>query len=136
LKNKFRRSDEIKASPRQAVHVPSNFIGLRNQLQLFTAALSIFFGKESVCTDKLEYILLHVGCNKKSFCNKIALNNFFAAKFLFAIDRRVQRWLRMCEQASISHAKVNNNILNFKDLLDQVLNGSFHVNLSASFKKI
>jgi hypothetical protein len=52
--------------------------------------------------DKLKYLVLLVGCNKKNFPNQIALNNFFAAKFLFAIDRRVQRWLRMCEQANTS----------------------------------
>ncbi len=31
---------------------------------------------------------------------------------------------------------VNDNILNFGDLLVQVLNGSFHMNLPTSFKKI
>ncbi len=42
----------------------------------------------------------------------------------------------MCEQASISCTQVHDNILNFNDLLDQVLNGSFQMNLLASFKKI
>jgi hypothetical protein len=42
----------------------------------------------------------------------------------------------MREQASVSCTQVNNNILNFNDLLDQVLNGSFQMNLPPSFKKI
>jgi hypothetical protein len=121
--------DKIKASLKQAVHLPLDFVVLRTQLQLFVVALSIFFGKESVCTDKLKYLLLLVGHNKNSFCNQIVLDNFVSAKFLFTINGRVQRWLKMCEQ-------VNNNVLNFDDLLDQVLNGSFQMNLPTSFKKI
>ncbi len=70
--------NEIKASLKQAVHIPLDFVGLGIQLQLFMAVSSIFFGKESVCTDKLKYLLLLVGCNKKSFCSQIALDDFFA----------------------------------------------------------
>jgi hypothetical protein len=121
--------DKIKALQKQALHVPLDFVGLQIQLKLLVAASSIFFGKESMRTGKLKYLLLLVGCNKKSFCDQIALDKFFATKFLFAIDRRVQRWLRMCEQARDSCIQVNNNILNFNNLLDQVLNGSFQMNL-------
>ena len=42
----------------------------------------------------------------------------------------------MCEQASIPCTQVNDNILNFDDVLDQVLNGFFQMNLPPSFKKI
>jgi hypothetical protein len=81
--------DKIKASLKQAVHIPLDFVGLGTQLQLFAVALSIFFGKEGVFTDKLKFRLLLVGCNKQSFCNQIAPNEFFATKFLFTINRRV-----------------------------------------------
>jgi hypothetical protein len=42
----------------------------------------------------------------------------------------------MCEQVTISRAQVNNNVLNFDDLIDMVLNGSCHMKLPATFKKI
>jgi hypothetical protein len=42
----------------------------------------------------------------------------------------------MCKQASISCKQVNDNILNFDNLLDQVLNEAFQMNHPASFKKI
>ncbi len=118
------------------MHVPKDFIGLGTQLQLFATALSIFFGSKSFCTEKLNQLLLLVGCNSKPFCNKIALDKFFAAKFLFAVDWRVQRWLRSCKQASIECTQVNNNVLKFKDLLKQVRNGAFQMNLPASLKKV
>jgi hypothetical protein len=86
--------------------------------------------------EKLSQLLLLVRRNKKPFRDQIALDKFFAVKFLFAVDWRVQRWLRSCKQASIARTQVNDNVLEFKDLLEQVLNGAFQMNLPASFKKV
>ena len=58
--------DEIKASLKQTVHVPKDFDGMGNQLVLFAAASAIFFGKESICTEKLDQLVLLVGRNKKN----------------------------------------------------------------------
>ncbi len=41
-----------------------------------------------------------------------------------------------CKQARISRTQVNDNVLKFKDLLEQVINGVFNLNLPAAFKKI
>jgi hypothetical protein len=111
-------------------------VNLGTQLQLFVAVLIIFFGKESVCTERLNNLLHLVGQNKKSFCNQFALEKFFAAKFLFAINSRVQRWLRMCEQVTISCTQVNDSVPDFDDLTEEILNESFQMNLPMSFKKI
>jgi hypothetical protein len=94
--------DEIKASLKQSVHIPSNFNGMGTQLQIFSAACKIFFGEESVCATSLRQLLIIVGRNKKAFRDNIALDDYFIAKFLFAINRRVQRWLNMCKLASVS----------------------------------
>ncbi len=102
--------DEIKASLTQTVHELKDFTGLGTQLQLFATASSIFFGSESICMEKLNQLLLLVGRNKKPIQDQITLNKFFAAKFLFAVDRRVQRWLRSCKQAVMTCTQVNDNI--------------------------
>jgi hypothetical protein len=128
--------DEIKASLKQSVHIPSNFNGLGTQIQLFEAALTIFFGEDSVCTSNLNQLLTMIGRNKKSFRDQIALNKFFTAKFLFAIDKQVQFWLRLCKSAHNFPTQVNDRILQFKDLIDTLLNGTFHVNLPPSFAKV
>jgi hypothetical protein len=120
-----RSFNDIKASLKQTVHIPKDLVGLGTQLQLFATAVSIFLGSKSFCTEKLNQLLLLVGHNKKPFRNQIALDKFFAAKFLFAVDQRVQRWLRSCEQASIARTQVNDNVLEFEDLLKQVLNSAF-----------
>jgi hypothetical protein len=77
-----------------------------------------------------------IGRNKKSFQDQIVLDNFFAAKFLFVINKQVQRWLRSCKTAHNSCNQVNNRILQFEDLIDTVLNGTFHMTLPPSFAKV
>jgi hypothetical protein len=74
--------------------------------------------------------------NKKSFRDQIVLDKYFASTFLFAINKQVQRWLRLCETAHNSRTHVNDMILQFKDLINTVLNGIFHMNLSPSFPKV
>jgi hypothetical protein len=128
--------DEIKALLKQSVHIPSNFNGLGTQIQLFGAASTIFIGEDSVCTSNLNQLLTMIGRNKKSFQDQIALDKFLAAKFLFAIDKQVQHWLRLCKSAHNSCTQVNNRILQFKDLINTVLNGTFHMNLPPSFAKV
>jgi hypothetical protein len=70
--------EEIKASLKQSVHVPSNFNGLGTQIQLFGAALTIFFGKDSVCTLSLNQLLTMIGRNKKCFHDQITLDKFYS----------------------------------------------------------
>ncbi len=118
------------------MHVPKDFVGLGTQLQLFAMALSIFFVSKSLFTEKLNYLLLLDGRNKKALCKQIAFNKFVAATFLFPVDQRVQRWLSLCKQVSFSCTQVIDNILEFEVLLEQVLNGVFNLNLPAAFKKI
>jgi hypothetical protein len=98
--------------------------------------LTILFGKDSVCTSSLNQLFTMIRRNKKNFRDQIALDNLFAAKFLFAIIKQVQCWLRSCETAHNSHTQVNNMILQFKDLVDTVLNGTFHMTLPPSFAKV
>ncbi len=55
---------------------------------------------------------------------------------LFAINKQVQRWLRPCKTAHNSRTQVNDRILQFEDLINTVLNGTFHMNLPPSFAKV
>jgi hypothetical protein len=128
--------EEIKALLKQSVHVPFDFNQLGTQIQLFGAALTIFFDKDSVCTLNLNQLLTMIGRNKKSFQDQIALDEYFTAEFLFAIDKEVQRCLRSCKTAHSSRTQVNDRILQFEGLIDTVLNGTFHMNLPPSFAKV
>lgn len=128
--------DEIKASLKQTVHIPSDVNGLGIQIQLFEKASRIFFGDDSVLTENLNQLHLEIARNKTSFKSEIAVDEFFVAKFMFAVDRRVQRWLKSCEKAVNSRNEVNDSILDFDDVIEHVLNGTFSITLPPAFSKV
>jgi hypothetical protein len=55
---------------------------------------------------------------------------------MFAIDQRVQRWLKSSKRAENSRNKVNNKCLNLDDVIEQVLNRTFTVMLAPAFRKV
>jgi hypothetical protein len=128
--------NEIQASLKQSVHIPSDVNGLGIQIQLFAKASRIFFGEESILTECLNQLHLEIARNKSSFKNKIALDEFFMAKFMFAINRQVQRWLKSCERAENSQNEVNDKCLDLDEVIEQVLNGTFGMTLPPAFMKV
>ncbi len=76
-----------------------------------------------------------IGCNKKSFCNLIALNKLFVVKFLFAVDQRSQHWLGMCKCATGLRSHVDNRVLQFNNIIKDMLKRSFNMTPPATFKK-
>jgi hypothetical protein len=128
--------DKIKASLKQSVHIPSNVNGLRIQIQLFAKASRIFFGEESVLTEYLNQLHLEIARNKSSFKNEIALDEFFVVKFMFAINQRVQRWLKSCKRAENFRNEVNDKCLDLEEVIEQVLNRTFTMTLPPAFMKV
>jgi len=103
--------DEIKASLKQTVHVPTDFNNTGTQLQLFAAACEIFFGDKNVCSTSMRELLITIGRNKKTFRDDVTLDNLFVAKIMLAIDRRLQYYFGMCEHLTVSTSLVNNRVL-------------------------
>jgi hypothetical protein len=69
--------DEIKASLKQAVHVPSNVVSLGTQLQLFAAASCILFGNKSICINCLKHLLLLLDKTKRALTINTLLQDPF-----------------------------------------------------------
>ena len=63
---------------------------------------------------------------------RIVGDKFFATKFLYAINTRSQRWLAQCKEAN-NRAGVDDNIINFDDVLNPILNCQFNVRLPPVF---
>ncbi len=64
------------------------------------------------------------------------MDDFFIGKFLFAVDRRFQCWLSMCKLATVSRSQVDDRVLHFDLIIDDILNGQFSTILPATFKKV
>ncbi len=66
----------------------------------------------------------------------MALDDLFVAKFMLAVDRRIQRWFGMCERVTVSRSQVDDRVLQFNSLMEDILNGQFIMTLPATFKKV
>jgi hypothetical protein len=53
-------------------------------------------------------------------------------KFLFAVDKRFQIWLNDCKSAKFCN-KVDDSIIDFRPLINQVIFSSFNMNLPPNF---
>jgi hypothetical protein len=71
--------------------------------------------------------------HKYIFKAKECLDKEFPAIFLLAVDLRLQIWLKECKSAKDQN-KVYNTIINFASLVNQVIFGSFHMDLPPTFK--
>ncbi len=92
--------EEIKASNKQEVHPPMNLHELQEQLLMFTFATDILFGEPSVGSQCLKALANIKNRNKSIFKAKERLDEEFPAKFLLAVDTRVQIWLNDCKSAN------------------------------------
>ena len=84
----------------------------------------------------MRQLLITIGRNKKTFRDHITLDDLFVAKFMLAIDRRLQHYFGMCEHATVSRSQVNNRVLQFCSLMEDLINGQFIMTLPATFKNI
>jgi hypothetical protein len=89
--------DKIISSLMQDVIVTKDYTSSGMQLQYFVGAVEIFFGSESIAAFEMRILLLQMGHHKKQFRDMIALNKWFAACFLFAINKHFQCLLNKCK---------------------------------------
>ena len=109
-----------------------NFHELQDQLLMFTVATNILFGKLSVGSQCLKVLSNMMNRYKSIFKAKERLDEEFPAKFIFAVDTRFQIWLNNCKSAKFCN-KVDDSIINFRPLINQVIFGSFNMNLPPTF---
>ncbi len=127
--------DEIKASLKQEVIVPRDFNELGTQLQYYVGAVEIFFGTESRLRIELNKLLHFLGKYKKHFRDAIALDEWFPARFLLAVDRRIQLFLAACKSED-NRYYVDDKFLDFSDITNSILFGNFRMPLPSTFKKV
>jgi hypothetical protein len=125
--------DKIKASSKQEVHAPMNIYDMAKQLKMFTIAKDIFLGEFSMGSQCLRSLQTNIDCNRSSFKAWECLAEDFASKLLFAVNLHYQIWLKQCQSAR-NCRDVDDSIINFSQLVSQVLFSSFHITLPPTFK--
>eukprot|EP00957_Ditylum_brightwellii_P179463 13671028-Ditylum_brightwellii.AAC.1 len=59
----------------------------------------------------------------------------FPAKFLYYVDKKFQRFLKQCRNAS-NRSEVDDNVLNFSQAIEDVIKGRFNMRLPPVFQMI
>jgi len=126
--------DEIKASTRQVVKAPTNFNDLDQQLKYFTGLSQVFFGKDSAGTAGLRDLVRKVSHYRPTLKAKCAMDKSFATQVVYAVDTKMQRWLGECKIAR-DRSEVNDDIVDFNIIVNDILDNRFSVPLPLAFKK-
>jgi hypothetical protein len=125
--------DELKASAKQTVEVPSDIGSLEDQLKIFGAVLTIMAGEENPISKGIESLLNEIKDNSLEFESLIEADVSYAAKILYAVDTRTQRFLLQCKRKQ-DREEVNERLVDFSDLADSCLSQSFNISLPPAFK--
>ena len=64
----------------------------------------------------------------------MAMDELLASKLLFSVDLSIQRWLDQCRSANDREMEVDDNLVNFFQLVNQTLNQQLSVILPPSFE--
>ena len=123
--------DEIKASNKQEVKAPTTYLELIHQLNFFAGACSIFFGENSIACQAVTALVALVERNRHILKTREA-DKKFMSQFLFAVDTRFQLWLDECTTLTCRN-QVDDSMLNFTQLVENVRFGTFFVQLPPTF---
>jgi hypothetical protein len=131
-KGKGQSIEEIKSLNKQQVKVPTTYTEMMEQLTGFKGLIQIFFGQFSVAYQGISALMNHVKRCKSAFKARERSDQKFCCKFMYAVDTRFQLWLEDCMTAT-QRNRVDDTILNFRGLIEQVRFGTFELKLPSSF---
>ena len=124
---------DLKDALKQGIETPNDIHCFGHQLKNFWGLSSFFFGENSVLSQALEPLLGTISNHTLTFEAAQLRDKNFATKLGYAIDTRVFRWLQQC-RTKHSRTQVNDSLLQFDQLIDQVLTDSFLQVLPTTFK--
>ncbi len=107
---------------------------MMQQLVGFKGLTMIFFGKYSFGNQAKALLMTYIERYKTSFKAKERTDAKFCSKFLYAVDTRFQLWLEECSNADRRN-RVDNNLLDFRNLIVSVRFGTFELNLPSPFSE-
>jgi hypothetical protein len=94
----------------------------------------MFFGQFSWASQAMTSLIRLLDRNKHAFKAREQTDPHFCSKFMYAIDTRYQIWLRECMQLT-QHNRINDSLLDFKSIIEQVRFGTFELRLPSAFSK-
>ena len=125
--------DELKASAKQSVAVPTDMDGLVAQLKIFRGVLKIMLGKRNPASSGIKDLMDDIEDNCMEFESLTEADPLYPAKMLYCVDTRVQRYLGQCKRLN-DREDVNENLVKFDDITENSLNQCFNITLPVAFQ--
>jgi hypothetical protein len=125
---------EMIQSNKKPIKIPTNIEELMIIVKGFggLALATILFGRNSSLPLSLNQLARDLSTNKIILKGKIMNDPTLIAKILYTVDNRTQLWASYLRRAE-DREDVNDQILDFTLVMNEVLLGQFHVNLPATF---
>ena len=101
-------------------------------INAFSRLAAILFGKKSSLPRALKQLHQEMELNRLLLKGKVKTNPGLIAKLLFAVDNRIQLWFSYLRQA-LDHKDVNDAIINFLLIRNEVVLDQYHVVLTPIF---
>ena len=124
---------DLKEALKQGIVTPTDIHNFSHQLKNFWGLATFFFGPQSMVSTALSPLLKKISQHTLTFEGAQCRDPQFVTKLGYAIDTRVFRWLDQC-RALPNRVTINDNLLAFDTLIDQVLTDSFCQMLPTTFK--
>ena len=128
-------SDDVEAALKQGIEIPTSIDAMRYSIFNIAAASKFFFGDYSLLSQALIKAHNHIVHNRTTYLSLHSQDKLFIAKFLFAIDTRVNLWLESCEECQMRD-EVDDDLINFSEILNLVRIRNFEYKLPPSIRKV
>ena len=126
---------DVETALKQGIQVPTSIESLKYSILNLISASRFFFSDHSLLVKELSKVYNHLVRNRDTYRSLYATDKNFIAMFLYAIDTRMQLWLADCERA-VERDDVNDNIIDFSLILEQVVTQNFDYKLPQSIRNV
>lgn len=97
-------------------------------MQNFQLLLELIFGNQSILYKQFSTVIDHIKSYEHEYEERILTHQWFIAKFISYIDRRIKLFLESCSRAP-EVSKINFALINFDTLIQSIIDGTFSMDL-------
>ena len=123
---------ELIEANKNVISIPTSVEDLMIVTRAFAGLGSILFGRNSSLPTSLKQLCLEMEMNRLLLKGKVKTDPSLIAKLMYAVDNRVQLWFGYLRRAS-DRKDVNDSILDFPVIVNEVVLDQFRVVLPATF---
>jgi hypothetical protein len=128
-------NEDIKDALKQGIAIPDSIESMKYSFFNMVAASKFFFGPNSCLSQKLITVFNHIVQNRYIYSSLAHQYPLFIAKFMFAVDTRVNLWLEACEEHKFRD-QVDDTLIDFTDIIKDVRLRNFNYILPPSIREV